>query len=63
MRDDLSHPLPLPTLERVQSSLEQVRTLSAGSGTMSVEAMSAITRMEGGMTPFKPGSDLGSGIE
>ena len=64
MRDGLSHPLPLPTLERVQKSLQQVRELPEGSGAgMSVESLSAITRIEGGMPPFKDGTDFGRGSQ
>jgi len=64
MRDGLSHPLPLPTLERVQKSLQQVRELPEGSGAgMSVESLSAITRIEGGMPPFKDGTDFGCGSQ
>ena len=64
MRDGLSHILPLPTLDRVQKSLQQVRELPEGSGAgMSVESLSAITRIEGGMPPFKDGTDFGRGSQ
>jgi len=54
MRDGLPHSLPLPTLERVQMSLHRVKDLPEGGGAgMSVESLSAITRLEGGMSPFK----------
>jgi len=53
MTDGLSQPLPLPTLSRVQASLEQVKVLSQGGGAgMSVESISLITKLEGGMAPF-----------
>jgi hypothetical protein len=54
------HPLPLPTLDRVQASLQEAKDLPEGAGgSMGVEALSAITRKNGGMKPFKDGSDLG----
>jgi len=61
MTDGLPHHLPLPGLSRVQASLEQVKLLPEGGGAgMSVEAISAITRLEGGMAPFKSGTEFGS---
>jgi len=62
MTDGLPHHLPLPTLSRVQASLLQVKLLPEGGGAgMSVESISAITKLEGGMTPFKDGVDFGQG--
>ena len=62
MTDGLPQHLPLPTLSRVQASLQQVKLLAQGGGAgMSVEAISTITRLEGGMAPFKDGADFGPG--
>ena len=53
MTDGLNQPLPLSTLSRVQASLEQVKLLFEGGGAgMSVESISLITKLEGGMAPF-----------
>ena len=62
MTDGLPHPLPLPTLSRVQASLQQVKLLPEGGGAeMSVESISAITKLDGGMAPFEDGADFGPG--
>jgi hypothetical protein len=62
MTDELPQHLPLPTLSRVQASLEQVKLLPEGGGAgMSVESISAITKLEGGMAPFREGVDFGQG--
>lgn len=62
--DGLDHHLPLPTLQRVQASLQQVKNLPEGGGAgMSVEAISAITRLQGGMEPFREGTDFGPGVK
>lgn len=61
MRDNLSHPLPLPTLEMTQTNLQRVRDLPEGAGAgMGTESMNAVVRLDGGMAPFKEGAEFGS---
>jgi hypothetical protein len=46
----------------VEAGLEEVKGLPEGGGPgMGTEALSAIARKNGGMKPFKDGSDLGQG--
>lgn len=54
LREKLGHKVPLPTLERVLASLEKAKVLAGDkAGEMSVEALSAVTRDEAGLRPFK----------
>jgi hypothetical protein len=62
LREGLARPLPLPTLERVEANFSKAKNLRDGTGgSLGVESLSAIIRLEGGMPAFKQGSDLGSG--
>ena len=60
LREHLSSEMPLLTLERVLANLKKAKELPEGGGSgMGVEALSIISRIEGGLGPFKNGSDEG----